>query len=307
MPKASSPPTARVLDVLEFLARRGQDGTAPRLSDLVRDLGLTHATAHSIMKTLCERGWAVRDPQRRTFTLGPALAAVAARAATQRSRRQVARAAVHQLAKDLGYPAGMTERVGDELVITAFDLGPCQVSDVAAGDRLPFAAPFGVVFAAWENSEERRAWMQRGSITGPAQARRLDDLLAATRERGYSIERMTPAAAQAAKAMATLRDDPAARPVRRLMDGLLAEIAGLGLHDADGTGGDPRPVTAVSAPVFDPHTGQVTASVGVYPLRPLSSERADEIGRQVTRATAAVNAAPVDAATDDSEPPHPDR
>ncbi|CUU56675.1 DNA-binding transcriptional regulator, IclR family [Parafrankia irregularis] len=291
MPNAASPPTTRVLDVLELLAQRGQSGPAPRLGDLVRDLGLTQATAHAIMATLCERGWAVRDPDHRTFTLGPALAAVAARAAAERSRHQPARAAVHRLAKDLGYPAVMTERVGDELVITTIDLGACQVADAAAGDRFPFAAPLGVVFAAWENSDGRRAWMDRGAITDPVLAERLDGLLTATRERGHTLERLDPAMAQAARAMASLRADPQAQPVRRAMDGVLAEIARLGLPSTGATDQDRRPVTAIAAPVFDPHTRQATASIGVHPLRALSARRADEIANHVTRATAAVNAA----------------
>lgn len=66
MPKAGSPPTARVLDVLELLAQHARAGTSPRLSDLVRDLGLTQATAHAIMATLCDRGWAIRDPSCRS-------------------------------------------------------------------------------------------------------------------------------------------------------------------------------------------------------------------------------------------------
>ncbi|MDT3442799.1 helix-turn-helix domain-containing protein [Pseudofrankia sp. BMG5.37] len=289
MPNAASPPTARVLDVLELLARRA--GQPPRLRDLVRDLDLTQATAHAIMVTLCERGWAIRDPINRTFSLGSALGAAAARATAQRSRRQAAQAVVRQLANDLGYPAAVTERVGDELVITTFELGPCQVADVAAGDRLPFAAPFGVTFAAWEDGEGRRAWMERGAITDPALADRLGSLLTATRERGFSVERMGPAMAQAARLMTTLHDDPTTRPVRRMVDGLLAEITTLGFQAGDGGDGDRRPVTAIAAPVFDRHTGQVTVSVGVHPLRALSQQRADEVGRRVSQATTIVNAA----------------
>ncbi len=33
-----------------------------RFSDIVRELDLTQATAHAILKTLSDRGWVTRDP-----------------------------------------------------------------------------------------------------------------------------------------------------------------------------------------------------------------------------------------------------
>ncbi|MCL9796559.1 helix-turn-helix domain-containing protein [Frankia sp. AgKG'84/4] len=289
-PSTTSPPTARVLDVLELLAGRAAE--PPRLRDLVRELGLTHATAHAIMATLCDRGWAVRDATTRTFTLGPALGVAAARSAARRSRRQTAAAAVvRAFASEFGYPAGVTERLGDELVITTFDLGVCQIADVAAGDRLPFAAPFGAAFAAWEDGEGRRAWLQRGAVTSPGLADRLDAMLTATRERGFGLERSGPATSQAARLMAALRGDPRAAAMRRTVDGLLTEITARGF-ETDGEGDDERrAVTSIAAPVFDAHSGQVALTVSIHPIRPMSAERADALGRRLLAATAAIGAA----------------
>ena len=55
-----------------------------RFSDVVRELGLTQATAHAILATLCDRGWVSRDPVDKTYSLGPALAVVATRVETAR-------------------------------------------------------------------------------------------------------------------------------------------------------------------------------------------------------------------------------
>ena len=88
---------------------------------MVRKLGLTQATAHAILTTLCDRGWASRDPVDKTFSLGPALAAVAARVDTARPLAHTARAAALQLAAEFGYAASVVERFGDSLVITAFE------------------------------------------------------------------------------------------------------------------------------------------------------------------------------------------
>src|ERR1700743_3127607 len=108
-----SPPTARVLDVVELLA--GTDEDRLRFSDVVRRLDLTQATAHAILTTLCERGWVSRDPVDKTYSLGPALAVVATRVETARPLAQAARTVALDLAGQFGYATSVVERVGDSL------------------------------------------------------------------------------------------------------------------------------------------------------------------------------------------------
>lgn len=67
----TSAPAERVLDVVEFLSRPEYGGH--RFSDVARELGLSQATAHSILKTLCDRGWATRDPISKSLILAPRL------------------------------------------------------------------------------------------------------------------------------------------------------------------------------------------------------------------------------------------
>ena len=87
----------------------------------MRELDLTQATAHAILKTLCDRGWASRDPVAKTFALGPALAVVAARTDIARPLTHAARAAALRLSGGVGYAGSVVERFGDSLVITAFE------------------------------------------------------------------------------------------------------------------------------------------------------------------------------------------
>ncbi|HEY0226704.1 MAG TPA: helix-turn-helix domain-containing protein, partial [Mycobacterium sp.] len=98
---STSAPTARVLDVVELLARSAN--ARLRFSDIVRELDLTQATVHAILKTLCDRGWASRDPVTKTFALGPALAVVGARMDTARPLAHAARSAALRLSRDVGY------------------------------------------------------------------------------------------------------------------------------------------------------------------------------------------------------------
>ena len=70
-----SPPTRRVVDVVEFLVQRGEQRC--RLSDVARELDLNQATAYAILQELCAGGWTTRDPSSKTFTIGPAFVAMA--------------------------------------------------------------------------------------------------------------------------------------------------------------------------------------------------------------------------------------
>ena len=274
-----------MLDVVELLAGSGKDRL--RFSDVVRELGLTQATAHAILTTLCDRGWASRDPVDKTFSLGPALAVVAARVDTARPLAHTARTAALQLADELGYATSVVERVGDSLVITAFEDAGRQ-SGGAPGDRIRYAPPFGLAFAAWDTDEQQRAWIQRSAATNAKLARRLKEVLARTRERGFDVDCTTPALTQAAQVVGTLPSDGLPDHVREITDQLLVEFTTIGFLSDDDTARQAQPVATIAAPVFD-HRGRVAMIVAVHPLQALTRKRIDSIGRRTVRVTAAIN------------------
>jgi DNA-binding IclR family transcriptional regulator len=276
-----SAPTTRVLDVVELLAGPGNERL--RFSDVVRELGLTQATAHAILTTLCDRGWASRDPVDKTFSLGPALAVVAARVDAARPLAHSARTAALQLADEFGYATSVIERVGDSLVITAFEDASRQ-SRGAPGDRIRYAPPFGVAFAAWDTDEEQRAWIRRGAATNDVLARRLHEVLARTRERGYDVDCTTPALTQAAQVVGTLPSDGLPDRVREITDQLLMEFTTIGFLPDDATALRAQPVATIAAPVFD-HHGRVSMIVAVHPLQELTRKRIDAIGRRMVQVT----------------------
>jgi DNA-binding IclR family transcriptional regulator len=269
-----------VLDVIELLAAPTEDRL--RFSDVARELGLTQATAHAILTTLCDRGWVNRDPIDKTFSLGPALAVVATRVETARPLAHSARITALNLAGEFGYATSVVERVGDSLVITAFeDAG--RRSSGAPGERIRYAPPFGVAFAAWDTDEEQRAWIQRGAATNSALAARLEAVLAHTRDRGFDVDCTTPALTRAAQVVGTLPSDGLPAHVREITDQLLAEFTTIGFLSDDA----PRraqPVATIAAPVFD-HHGRVTMIVAVHPLQDLTRKRIDSIGRRTVHVT----------------------
>lgn len=247
----------------------------------MRRLGLTQATAHGILTTLCDRGWASRDPVDKTFSLGPALAVVAAQVDTARPLTHGARTAALQLADEFGYAASVIERIGDSLVITAFeDAG--QRSGGTPGDRIRYAPPFGVAFAAWDTDEQRQAWIQRGAAHNTEVGRRLEQVLTRTRERGFDVDCTTPALTQAAQVVGTLPSDGLPDHVREITERLLAEFTTIGFLTDDAAAA--QPVATIAAPVFD-HRGRVPMIVAVHPLQALTRKRIDSIGRRAVQVT----------------------
>jgi DNA-binding IclR family transcriptional regulator len=281
----ASPPTVRVVDVVELLAAAGP--ARLRFSDLARELGLTQATAHAILATLCERGWVSRDPVDKTYALGPALAVVATRVDRARPIAHTARTAALGLAGEFGYATSVVERVGDSLVIASFeDAGRRSIG--TPGERIRYAPPFGVAFAAWDTAEEQRAWIERSASANPVLTHRLQEVLARTRRRGFDVDCTTPALAQAARVMGTLPSDGLPDHVREITEQLLMEFTTIGFLADDDTAREEQPVATIAAPVFD-QRGRVPMIVAAHPLQPLSRRRIDAVGRRVAQVTAAIS------------------
>ncbi|TDO14861.1 DNA-binding IclR family transcriptional regulator [Mycobacterium sp. BK086] len=276
MKGTTSAPTERVLDVVELLARPGNEQL--RFSDIVRELDLTQATAHSILKTLSDRGWVTRDPAGKAFRLGPALAVVAARTDAVRPLAHAAHAAVVELSAELGYAASVVERVGDSLVITAFEGGDTG-SHPPPGERIAYAPPFGVAFAAWDTPAEQTAWIARSGSANPELAERLERVLIRTRERGFDVDWTTQALGQMTQLVGALRDDVPAH-VGAMLDQLLVECATIGLLPENDSAPRPQPIASICAPVFG-DGGRVALILAVHPFVPLPMRRVTALGTRL--------------------------
>ena len=263
---ASSAPTERVLDVLELLGRPAVHGT--RFSDVVRELDLSQSTAHSILKTLSDRGWLRRDPVTKQFTLGPAVTRLAAHLDTARPLTAQARDAVRRLAHIAGMPASVLERSGDELVITAFENPQTASVTTLPNERIPYAPPFGIAFAAWDTADEQEAWITRGAAGDAGLRQRLRTLLTRTRERGYDIDWMTPALSQAAHAIGTLSGDGIPHNLRSIIDQLRVEFASANSMLDDRTR-DAQPIATIAAPVLDADD-RIALIIAIHPLRAMT-------------------------------------
>jgi DNA-binding IclR family transcriptional regulator len=149
-----SPPTRRVVAVVELLARRPD--TPITLAEIARDLGISRSTGHAILHTLCACGWTVRDPLSGRYSLGPAMSRIWRQAGPL---HRVLREPLQQFAQSIDMPVCMSEvRDGSIVVVDVAAVGPAR-PPVAAGVRLPFIAPFGREFVAWAPPADRTAWV----------------------------------------------------------------------------------------------------------------------------------------------------
>jgi DNA-binding IclR family transcriptional regulator len=276
---SGSAPTARVLDVVELLSLPGN--RKMRFSDVVRELELSQATAHAILKTLTDRGWVSRDPESKTFSLGPAVSLIAARLDSARPVAHLAHDAARRLAATVDMPASVIERAGDDLVITAFEHPKGGAIPASPNERIPYTAPFGVAFAAWDTPEAQRAWVQRAAANDTALTRRLYDVLAQTRERGYDVDWMTPALAQAAQAIGSLSEHPLPVNIRSIIDQLRLEFTSAALTTDKNTRA-PRPVATISAPVLD-KASHIQLVLGLHPVRSMTMSDIRSAARPLLR------------------------
>lgn len=285
----SSPPTRRVVEIIELLIERA--GMPTRLSDIVKALDLNQATAYTIMKELVDTGWVTRDPVSKAFSIGATLARLARKINQSPSVALAAQSAAQAVAADTGYAATVSERTGTQLVITAFIAAHSAPDDqwhAAVGDRLPFAAPFGPAYAAWEPDDERRAWIHRSGVNSRAFHRQLDQFLTDTADQGYSVERMSPEMVSAVPVMTRLQAEALSDSMRDHLDEVLLEMTGASGDPADTRGQQRHYVGAISVPIFNV-VGRVSHSISLHPFTNLSARKIEQIGRRLRRAADAIS------------------
>jgi DNA-binding IclR family transcriptional regulator len=270
----SSPPTRRVVAVVELLASRPDSRQA--LADICRDLGISRSTGHAILHTLCACGWAIRDPHSGRYSLGPAMARIWRQATPLR----VLREPLQQCAVEIGMPMCMSEvRDGSIVVVDAAAVGPAQ-PPVPAGIRLPFIAPFGREFVAWAPRADRTAWVDAAGPVNDVFRVRINEVLSEIRDRGYGIERLSDPLLRVYTALQALDDGVQRDPVSARLAAALADLTIVDFLPGEFAEADSCALATISAPVFDT-AGRVVMSVSAQPYRRLSAREVRDVGARV--------------------------
>ncbi|MGE2735592.1 IclR family transcriptional regulator [Mycolicibacterium vaccae] len=254
----ASPPTDRVVRILDFLAGHPRERFG--VSDLARRVGLTKPTCLGIVTSLRDAGYLVRDPADKTYRLGPALITLGHRAQESLRVTPAAREQLRLLSSRFGAPAALAAVVDDRITLLDLVAPAGTRPGVEVGQSYPFAPPVGLMFVLWDEEAERQWLAKPPTIPLRTDTDRLAKVVAACRADGYLVERQTPGGRRLYALMAGMPDE-LPDELRALLGELVSDIGErVYLRDEipEGRRRSARfDISVISAPVYDHHGRQV--------------------------------------------------
>lgn len=184
---------SRGLQVLDVL--RQANGYLS-LSDISAETGLDGSTAHRLLQTLTENGYAIRDDVQKRYLPGPrALSPLSLFHPLTQLRRE-ASSTLHSLQKETGHTTALALFVGQERMVVDFVQGSHPLSPYyESWLKSPLhGSASGRLLLAWMSESEREQLLGAGpyeaytpkTITDPAA---LSRELGQVRTRGYAVAR----------------------------------------------------------------------------------------------------------------------
>jgi DNA-binding IclR family transcriptional regulator len=275
----ASPPTQRVIAVVEFLTVRDRPQSAAEIAD---GLDLSRSTVGAILAALDHQGWVVRLPDL-TYRLGPALIAISERARPALPNADVVDDELDRLAQRVGCAVGLSTVHRDQMIVVAVAMRTGHIpAGIAAGTRVPLAPPAGASIVAHSDADTQNAWLARSRQQDTA---RLRQLLTTIRDDGVGVWGAGAAIDTVdviADVVSFLSDNPASAGLRDRVVRLLSSVNGLPYDPNQLAVDDDLPVSVLTTPVFDAQ-GSVKWELQIGPFRGAVSfsERARYI-REIT-------------------------
>jgi DNA-binding IclR family transcriptional regulator len=250
----ASPPTDRVVAVLDFLARHPHDRFG--VSELARRVGLSKPTCLGIVTTLADSDYLVRDARDKTYRLGPALISLGHTAQESLRVDPAARAELRRLSAISGTTAALSAVIDDRITVLDLVGPPGADVGVQVGQSYPFAPPVGLMFVLWDDVAFRDWLAGEPTIPLHTDGERLDRVVAECRRTGYLVERLTPGGRRLYALMAGMSSRLPAE-LRALLGELIADIGERVYLRSENSGSRQRhDISVISAPVFDHHQRQ---------------------------------------------------
>jgi DNA-binding IclR family transcriptional regulator len=271
-----SPPTGRVVAVVELLAERREAPST--LAEICRELGISRSTGHAIVHTLSKFAWISRDPVSGTYSLGPALPAMFSVSAPPLSR--TLRELLRELCAVIDMPACISKVSGGSIAVVEAVAPGSARPHVPAGVRLPFVAPFGREFVAWAPASVRNNWLDAVGPVNDVYRARMPKVLNEIRKRGYGLERLSDPLTRVYAALLALDDGDLADPVSVRLAGAVADLTIVDFLPGELADVEANPLATITAPIFDT-AGAVVMSMSAQPYRRLTPAGVVNIGERV--------------------------
>lgn len=244
-----SPPTGRVVSVVELLGRRDKPCTAAEVAD---SLKLSRSTVAAVLSTLDGRGWVRRLPDR-TYQLGPRLVSIA-----ESARNPLAGApagiddALDLLSGQVGCGAALSLVTRTELTFVAVTEGKGRLpAGITTGTSLPLRAPAGAAVLAFADEQVQRSWLATAGADQRGELSALLDRIRATGVGVWGIDAADPSTLDVlSEVVELLSQDPGRRGLRARVLALLANISGRPYGADELVDDTPLPLSYLVAPVF---------------------------------------------------------
>lgn len=260
-----SPPTERVIKVLNFLAERSHERFS--LSELTRQVDLSKPTCLGIVAALTRAGYLDRDPMTKKYGLGPALIATGRAAEEGFLPLQQVRAELTHLSGDTGFACTATALAGNHAIVLERTGPPCAYDPVIqVGQRFPLSFSPGKWLMVWCEDDVIERWLsQLEDPLTPAELTRFHALIAFTRQHGYLVERLNQRALRFQALLAQLGVDRVPGDVLTARGEFVDDdfLLSKPLDTAHSVG-------SLAAPVYD-KTGMLKLIITVYVLREITS------------------------------------
>ena len=252
----ASPPTDRVVRILDFLAGRPDERFG--VSELARRIGLSKPTCLGIVTSLAEAGYLVRDAADKTYRLGPSLITLGHKAQESLRVSPAAREELRRLSARFGVTAALSGVIDDRITLLDLVAPVGARPGVEVGQSYPFAPPVGLMFVLWDDEAERSWLAKEPTIPLRTHSDRLNRVIAKCRVDGYLVERLTPGGRRLYSLMAGMSSH-LPDELRALLGELVSDIGErVYLRDESGSAGRKRhDISVISAPVYDHYQRQV--------------------------------------------------
>jgi DNA-binding IclR family transcriptional regulator len=246
-----SPPTERVIRLLDLLALRPSEGLS--LSELARRLDISKATGLGITSALTRAGYLMRDEDTKTYTLGPALLGLGRAASEGFTSLALARSEIRRLNQEVGLAASVATLVDDKIMLLD-RTGPHGELDrmLQPGQRYPYTPPSGLVLAAWLRDDGIEQWLaDYPEVSMDASLDHLRALVDSARDLGFIIERMSDISVGALTVLAGLDGHDIPAPAVNAIANMVSSLADRHYVVRDLRPGRRYEVTFVTSPSFD--------------------------------------------------------
>ncbi len=253
-PGRASPPTDRVLRILEFLSQHPRERFG--VSELARRAEISKPTCLGIVAALTDAGYLIRDAGDKTYRLGPALITLGHRAQESMRISPGAREELRCLSTRFATTAALSAVVDDRITLLELVAPPGARVGVEVGQSYPFAPPVGLMFVLWDDEAVREWLAKEPTIPLRTDTDRLHRVIAECRADGYLVERLTPGGQRLYALMAGMSNS-LPDELRALLGEIVSDIGERVYLRSETSGTRQRhDISVISAPVYDHHQRQ---------------------------------------------------